>query len=64
MSTDTMLHLAEIVVLGLPLWFGVIRFFFIFREYPPHVHESNGVIRYPSGYEPGVTQKLTNLGGK
>ena len=58
MSMDTTLHLAEIVILGLPLWFGAVRFFFIFREYPPHVHEVDGTVRYPRGYEPGVTQKL------
>lgn len=59
-SVDTKLHLLEIVILGLPLWFGVIRFFFIVREYPPHVHEDGGNIRYPRGFEPGRTQRIFN----
>lgn len=56
-SFDTQVHLVEIVVLGVPLWYTAIRFFFVIREYPPHIHD-NGLIRYPRGYEPGKIVKL------
>jgi len=47
------------IVLGLPLWAGLARMFFVFREYPPHVHDEKDVarIRYPRGYEPAFFRK-------
>ena len=53
MSTDNMLHLAEIVILGIPMWYGLIKFFIIAKEFPPHLHERDGGIRFPRGWEPG-----------
>jgi hypothetical protein len=57
MSTDTLLHLLEIVVLGTPLWWGGIRLVNVLREYPPHRHV-NGKIEYPKGMEPPVVRPL------
>lgn len=62
MSLDTILHLAEIFVLGAPLWYGAIRVSILLREYPPHIHEydrdGRQTIRYPKGYEPGQVQAI------
>jgi len=33
------------------------RIYNVFIDFPPHAHD-NGVIRYPKGFEPGVTQRL------
>ena len=52
MTTDNMLHIAEILVIGAPLWWGAIRLASIFKDFPPHRH-TNGHIFYPKGYEPG-----------
>jgi hypothetical protein len=52
MSTDTLLHILEIFIIGAPLWWGVIRLVSIMRDFPPHLHD-NGNIIYPKGYEPG-----------
>lgn len=57
--SDKWYHVAEMIVLGLPLWAGLARMFFVFREYPPHVHDEKDVarIRYPRGYEPAFFRK-------
>jgi hypothetical protein len=56
MTTDTLLHLAEIFIIGAPLWWSAIRLASILRDFPPHRHD-NGHIIYPKGYEPGVVEK-------
>ncbi len=62
MSTDAILHIAEILVVGAPLWYGAARLSLILREFPPHIHEYNRegspTIRYPRGYEPGQVQNI------
>lgn len=58
--TDNWRFIVEMVVLGVPLWWGAIRSYFIFREFPPHIHE-NGHVRYPRGYEPGIVQSIRTL---
>lgn len=60
--SDHVYHIAEIIVLGLPLWGGLVKMFFVFREYPPHLHDPKDVgrIKYPKGLEPTLFVK----GGK
>lgn len=66
MSTDSILHIVEIVAIGAPLWWNIARRWMLDKEYPPHLHEYNRdgspTIRYPRGYEPGKIQVIN--GGK
>ncbi len=55
MSPDAKFHIIEMAVIGIPLWWGVLKMLFVFREYPPHRHD-NGHILYPRGMEPGQVQ--------
>lgn len=50
---------ATLILLGVPLWGGVIKIFSVFREYPPHVHDEKDVsrIKYPRGMEPSEFRK-------
>lgn len=57
MNTDTLLHIVEILVIGAPLWWSVIRLVSIMKDFPPHLHD-NESIRYPKGFEPGKRQTL------
>jgi hypothetical protein len=57
-NADMALHIAEILFIGVPIWWGAIRFFVVLKEYPPHVHENGGIIRYPKGMEPGKIQRI------
>ena len=57
MTSEVLFHIVEIIILGAPLWYGVVRLSVIFREYPPHLHE-NGNIRFPKGMEPGKVQQI------
>lgn len=54
MTNEIIFHVIEIAVLGIPLWWGAIRLYFIVSEYPPHRHEEDRII-YPRGMEPGKT---------
>ena len=57
MSSEFWIHLVEIVVLGVPLWFGAMRLYVILGEFPPHLHDSDEGIRYPRGMYPGRYRK-------
>lgn len=57
MTTDNLLHIAEILVIGAPLWWSAIRLASILKDFPPHRHD-NGNIIYPKGYEPSRVQTL------
>lgn len=59
MGFDNWLHIAEILVIGVPVWYGAVHFFFVIREYPPHLHDSDDKLRikYPKGYEPTQYRK-------
>lgn len=57
MSLSTFLQLATMVVIGGPLWYAVIRYVVVFKEYPPHRH-INGKLEYPRGFEPPVVRSL------
>lgn len=54
MSLDNWLHIAEIIIIGLPAWYGATKFFFILREYPPHLHNEGDKLslKFPKGFEP------------
>jgi hypothetical protein len=58
MTPDSQWHLAEIIILGLPLWVGVFSIFF----YPPHRHgydrHGNPTIEYPRILAPGPVQRI------
>jgi len=57
MSTDNILHIVEIVIIGAPIWYGAVRLSSIMKDFPPHRHD-NGHILYPKGYEPPAVQNL------
>jgi hypothetical protein len=62
MTIDTALHIVEIVVIGAPIWWYVIRRAILDKEYPPHIHEYDHkgypTIRFPRGYAPGTVQAI------
>ena len=57
MTPEIIFHAIEIVVLGAPLWWGVLRVAVILREFPPHRHINGSTIVYPHGMEPGEAVK-------
>lgn len=64
MGTELMLHLAEIVILGVPVWWGLLRFMSISKDFPPHRHGQDvRDITYPQGFEPGHIVRLNGGNG-
>jgi hypothetical protein len=55
--SDSVYHILELVVLGVPVWGGLFYMMAIFRLYPPHRH-INGKIEYPPKYAPGKVEEL------
>lgn len=60
MSLDTLLHLAEIIVVGAPLWWGAFRIASILRDFPPHRHVGRDIL-YPKGYGPSQVGHLNGV---
>ena len=54
---DKMYHVVDWVVMGIPLWVGLIYFVVVMRLYPPHRH-INGKIEYPPRFAPGKVEDL------
>jgi len=52
MNTDTKLHLIEILIVGAPMWYGVIRLLSLMKDFPPHRHVPPDKIIYPRGMNP------------
>lgn len=61
MSWDILFHFGDLFVQGaiaLAVIPVALRVMAVLKDFPPHRHEANGVIRYPAGFEPGRTEKL------
>ena len=63
MSPDAKWHLAEIIVLGTPLWSAFFYFIFVLIFYPPHRHGYNHkgepTIEYAPGLGRGQVERLS-----
>ena len=57
MTTDNILHIIEILVVGAPIWGVAFRLTSIIKDFPPHRH-ANGNIIYPKGFEPSEVQVM------
>lgn len=60
MNFDLQFHVAELLVIATAAWRVVMaanRITNMLKDYPPHRHE-NGLVSYPKGYEPPLTQRL------
>lgn len=66
MSWDVAFHIGDLLVQGaiavavIPVAMRVLA---VLKDFPPHRHEGNGVIRYPAGFEPGRTERLYDWKG-
>jgi hypothetical protein len=61
--TDSTYHVLELLILGVPLWTGLLYFIVVLRLYPPHRHvglNGKSVIEYPPHFSPGRTETLYN----
>lgn len=64
LTLDTISHLAELAVVGPLVWKGnrtLNRWIDIMKDFPPHAH-ANGTIRYPKGFEPGLVERVEQIG--
>lgn len=50
MITDNMIHVAELVIIGLPLWLNLFRQWGIFKDFPPHRHVGKRIM-YPANVD-------------
>ncbi|MGH9687741.1 MAG: hypothetical protein ACRD5K_11685 [Candidatus Acidiferrales bacterium] len=61
MKWDILFHVGDLVLQALVAWAVIpvaMRVMAVLKDFPPHRHEANGMIRYPSGFEPGRTERL------
>lgn len=61
MSWEPIFHVGDLLIqaaIALAVIPVALRVNAVLKDFPPHRHEANGIVRYPQGFAPGRTEKI------